>query len=95
MSLDAATVRRIAKLARVGVEEAEIPRLQGELNAILGWIEQLSEVDVTGVTPLTGGAAIALRLRADVVTDGQMAEAVLSNAPDRVGDFFTVPKVIE
>jgi len=95
MSLDAATVRRIAKLARVGVEEAEIPRLQGELNAILGWIEQLSEVDVTGVAPLTGGAAIALRLRADVVTDGQMAEAVLSNAPDRVGDFFTVPKVIE
>jgi aspartyl-tRNA(Asn)/glutamyl-tRNA(Gln) amidotransferase subunit C len=95
MSLDADTVRRIAKLARIHVEEAEIGRLQGELNGILGWIEQLSEVDVAGVAPLTGGARIALRLREDVVTDGLRAEAVLSNAPDRVGAFFTVPKVVE
>ena len=95
MSLDSDTVRRIAKLARIHVEDAEIARLQGELNGILGWIEQLSEVDVTGVQPLTGGAQIALRLREDVVTDGLKAEAILSNAPDRVGAFFTVPKVVE
>ncbi len=95
MSLDTATVRRIAKLARIRVEEADLGRLQGELNGILGWIEQLAEVDVTGVAPLTGGAQIALRLREDVVTDGGQAERVLANAPDRVGEFFTVPKVVE
>jgi aspartyl-tRNA(Asn)/glutamyl-tRNA(Gln) amidotransferase subunit C len=95
MSLDADTVRRIAKLARIRVEEAEIDRLQGELNGILGWIEQLSEVDVAGVQPLTGGAQIALRLREDAVTDGLIAESILANAPDRVGAFFTVPKVVE
>jgi aspartyl-tRNA(Asn)/glutamyl-tRNA(Gln) amidotransferase subunit C len=95
MSLDSDTVRRIAKLARIHVEDAEIGRLQGELNGILGWIEELSEVDVAGVQPLTGGAQIALRLREDVVTDGLKAEAILANAPDRVGAFFTVPKVVE
>jgi aspartyl-tRNA(Asn)/glutamyl-tRNA(Gln) amidotransferase subunit C len=95
MSLDPATVRRIAKLARIRVEETDVPRLQGEMNAILGWIEQLGEVDVEGVAPLTGGAQIALRMRADVVTDGDRLEAVLANAPDRVGAFFTVPKVVE
>ncbi len=95
MSLDSATVRRIAKLARIRVEEADVPRLQGELNGILGWIEQLAEVDVEGVQPLTGGAQIALRLREDVVTDGGIPERILSNAPDRVGAFFTVPKVVE
>ena len=95
MSLDSDTVRRIAKLARIRVEAAEIDRLQGELNGILGWIEQLSEVDVQGVVPLTGGAQIALRLREDVVTDGDIANSILSNAPDRVGEFFTVPKVVE
>jgi aspartyl-tRNA(Asn)/glutamyl-tRNA(Gln) amidotransferase subunit C len=95
MSLDPATVRRIAKLARIRVEEVDVPRLQGEMNAILGWIEQLGEVDVDGIPPLTGGAQIALRLRDDVVTDGDRLEAVLANAPDRVGSFFTVPKVVE
>ncbi len=95
MPLDPATVRRIAKLARIGLQEGDVARLQGELNGILGWIELLSEVDVRGVAPLTGGARIALRLREDAVTDGQMAEAVLSNAPDRVGAFYTVPKVVE
>jgi len=95
MSLDSATVRRIARLARIRVEEADVVRLQGELNGILGWIEQLSEVDVAGVTPLTGGAQIALRLRDDVVTDGNIPERILANAPDRVGAFFTVPKVVE
>jgi aspartyl-tRNA(Asn)/glutamyl-tRNA(Gln) amidotransferase subunit C len=95
MSLDPATVRRIARLARIRVEEQDVARLQGELNGILGWIEQLSEVDVSGVEPLTGGAQMALRLRADEVTDGDLREAVLANAPDRVGEFFTVPKVVE
>jgi len=95
MSLDSATVRRIAKLARIRVAEDDVARLQGELNGILGWIEQLSEVDVEGVAPLTGGAQIALRLRADVVTDGNISERILANAPDRAGDFFTVPKVVE
>ena len=95
MSLDPATVRRIARLARIRVEEAAVPRLQGELNNILGWIEQLSEVDVEGVTPLTGGAQIALRMRQDAVTDGGYPECILANAPDRSGEFFAVPKVVE
>ena len=95
MSLDPATVRRIASLARIRVEEDEIPRLQSELNSILGWIEQLNEVNVDGVEPLAGGAMMALRLREDAVTDGNYPEKVLANAPDREGDFFTVPKVIE
>jgi aspartyl-tRNA(Asn)/glutamyl-tRNA(Gln) amidotransferase subunit C len=95
MSLDPATVRRIAKLARIRVGEEDVGRLQGELNAILGWIEQLSEVDVTGVQPLTGGARIKLRLREDAVTDGDMRDQVLVNAPDRAGAFFTVPKMVE
>ena len=95
MSLDDATVRRIAKLARIRVEDADVARLQGELNAILGWIEQLQEVDVTGVQPLTGAAQMALRMREDAVTDGGIPDAVLSNAPDRAGDFYAVPKVVE
>jgi aspartyl-tRNA(Asn)/glutamyl-tRNA(Gln) amidotransferase subunit C len=95
MSLDTATVRRIARLARIRVEEEALPRLQGELNGILGWIEQLSEVDVEGVAPLTGGAQIALRMRQDAVTDGGIPEKILANAPDRAGDFFAVPKVVE
>lgn len=95
MSLDPATVKRIARLARIRLEEEAVPRLQGELNQILGWIEQLSEVDVEGVTPLTGGAQMALRLRADVVNDGGYPEAVLANAPDRAGNFYAVPKVVE
>jgi aspartyl-tRNA(Asn)/glutamyl-tRNA(Gln) amidotransferase subunit C len=95
MSLDPATVKRIARLARIRLEDEALPRLQGELNNILGWIEQLSEVDVEGVAPLTGGAQIALRLRADEVTDGGYPERVLANAPDRAGAFFAVPKVVE
>lgn len=95
MSLDPATVRRIARLARIGVEDAEIDRLQIELGAILGWVEQLSELDVEGVEPISGIGQAALRLRADVVTDGGRADAVLSNAPDRAGPFFSVPKVVE
>lgn len=95
MSLDEKTVRRIAKLSRIRIEDGDVPRIQGELNAILGWIEQLNEVDVQGVEPLTGGAAIALRLRADVISDAGYPERVLANAPARNGDFYTVPKVVE
>jgi aspartyl-tRNA(Asn)/glutamyl-tRNA(Gln) amidotransferase subunit C len=95
MSLELAAVRRIAKLARIRLEDDELARLQGELNGILHWIEQLSEVDVEGVAPLTGGAQIALRMREDAVTDGGQPERVLANAPDRAGAFFAVPKVVE
>ena len=95
MALDPATVRRIATLARIRVEDAEVNTLLGELNAIFGWIEQLNEVDVSGVEPLTGGALMAMRMRDDVVTDGGYPERILFNAPDRQGDFFAVPKVVE
>ncbi len=95
MSLDPATVRRIASLARIRVKPEQVPPLQAQLNGILGWIEQLNEVDVDGVAPLTGAVDMAMRLRADRVTDGGIAEQVLANAPDRVGGFFTVPKVVE
>lgn len=95
MSLDAATVRRIATLARIRVEDADIPALQGELNSILGWIEQLNEVNVDGVEPLTGAARMALKMRDDVVTDGGYPDKVLSNAPDRAGNYYAVPKVVE
>ena len=95
MSLDPATVRRIAKLARIRVAEDQIGPLQAQLDGILGWIDQLNEVNVDGIAPLTGATDMALRLRADCVTDGGMAEQVLANAPDRVGPFFTVPKVVE
>jgi aspartyl-tRNA(Asn)/glutamyl-tRNA(Gln) amidotransferase subunit C len=95
MSLDPATVRRIAKLARIRVAEDQVAPLQAQLNGILGWIEQLNEVDVEGVEPLAGAAHMAMRLREDVVTDGNQPEKILANAPDRAGMFFTVPKVVE
>ena len=95
MSLDPATVRRIAKLARIRVADDQVAPLQAQLNGILGWIEQLQEVDVDGVAPLTGATDMALRMREDRVTDGGMAEQVLANAPDRAGRFFAVPKVVE
>ena len=95
MSLDLATVRRIATLARIRVEEEQLGALQTQLNGILGWIEQLNEVDIAGVDPVTGAANMALRLRADLVADGGMPDQVLANAPDRVGAFFAVPKVVE
>lgn len=95
MSLDGATVRRIAKLARIRVDEKEVATLEGELNAILGYVEQLNEVDVADVEPLSGGAQMALRLREDKVTDGGIPEQILANAPDRIGEFFAVPKVVE
>lgn len=95
MSLDPATVRRIALLARIRLEDAEIAPLQAELNSILGWIEQLNEVDVDGIDPITGAAHMALKMREDVVTDGGYVEKVLANAPERIGDYFAVPKVVE
>ena len=95
MSLDPAAVRRVAKLARIRVDDAELGQLAQELGGILGWIEQLNEVDVDGIEPLAGAAQMALRLRADEVTDGGIPELVLSNAPDRAGPFYAVPKVVE
>ena len=95
MSLDPATVRRIARLARLHLEDAEVAQFRQELSGILGWIEQLNEVDVTGVAPLTGAAQMALKMREDVVTDGNIPEQVLGNAPERAGNFYAVPKVVE
>ena len=95
MSLDHATIRRIASLARIRVEDHEVEPLCQDLNSILGWIEQLNEVDVTGVAPLTGAANMAMAMRADEVTDGGYPDKVLANAPERIGDFYAVPKVVE
>ena len=95
MSLDPATIRRIATLARIHVEADELASLAAELNGILGWIEQLNEVDVDGIEPLTGAQQMALKMREDVVTDGGYPDKILANAPERAGDFFAVPKVVE
>ena len=95
MSVDTATVRHIAKLARLQMSDAEIGALVPELNNILGWVEQLGEVDTDGVEPLTAVIDQQLRLRDDAVTDGGVRDAVLANAPDAQHGFFAVPKVIE
>ena len=95
MSVDQATVRRIARLARIAVSEAEVPHLQGEINAILSFVEALGEVDVDGVEPMTSVIPMKLPLRNDVVTDGNIEQLVLANAPLAEDDFFLVPKVIE
>ena len=95
MALDPATLRRIATLASISLEDAEVPRIQAELNGIIGWIEQLNEVDIEGVEPLTGAAQMALKMREDQVTDGGYPEKVLSNAPERAGPYYAVPKVVE
>ena len=95
MSVDAKTVRRVAHLARIAVDDDEIEHLRGELNAILAFVDQLAEVDVTGVEPMTSVTPMELKKRADVVTDGGDAEAILKNAPVRDGDYFVVPKVVE
>jgi len=95
MSVDANTVRKIAGLARIAVTEEETAAMVPELNNILGWIEQLGEVDVTGVQPLAAVIPNVLRWRDDVVTDGDIRDAVLANAPQAEHGFFAVPKVIE
>jgi aspartyl-tRNA(Asn)/glutamyl-tRNA(Gln) amidotransferase subunit C len=95
MSVDATTVRRIAHLARIAVSDAEVPHLQGELNAMLAFVEQLSEVNVEGVEPMTSVTPMDMKKRADVVTDGGIGDDIVSNAPDTVDHFFLVPKVVE
>jgi aspartyl-tRNA(Asn)/glutamyl-tRNA(Gln) amidotransferase subunit C len=95
MSLTREDVRKIAFLARIRIADDELDSLAGELNNIIGWVEQLSKVDTDGVEPMTSVADMTLPKRVDAVTDGDVAEKVLANAPDREGDFYTVPKVVE
>jgi aspartyl-tRNA(Asn)/glutamyl-tRNA(Gln) amidotransferase subunit C len=95
MSIDETTAARVAKLARIKVEPEALPRLAGEFNTILGFIEQLNEVDVEGVEPMTSVTPQVLKRRKDIVTDGDQQAAVLSNAPDAREGFFAVPKVVE
>ncbi|AQR61812.1 asparaginyl/glutamyl-tRNA amidotransferase subunit C [Brevundimonas sp. LM2] len=95
MAIDAATVRKVAHLARIKTPDDRLEPLAGELNTIMAWIDQLNEVDVEGVEPMTSNVAQALRLRDDVVTDGDRVEAVLSNAPQSADGFYVVPKVVE
>jgi aspartyl-tRNA(Asn)/glutamyl-tRNA(Gln) amidotransferase subunit C len=95
MSVDAATVRRIARLARIALADDEVEDLKGELNAMLAFVEQLREADVEGVEPMTSVTPMTLKKRVDRVTDGNIADEVLSNAPAREDQFFVVPKVVE
>jgi len=95
MSVDAATVRRIAHLARIAVAESEVAHLQGELNAMLAFVEQLSEVNVDGVEPMTSVIPMEMKKRPDVVNDGEIADEVVRNAPATEDHFFLVPKVVE
>jgi len=95
MSVDAETVRRVAHLARIAVAEEEIEHLQGELNAILAFVEQLAEVDVAGIEPMTSVTPMAMKMREDEVTDGGIVDAIMANAPAREDHFFLVPKVVE
>ena len=95
MPIDAETVRRVAHLARIAVAEDEVAHLQGELNAMLAFVEQLSEVDIAGVEPMTSVTPMAMKMRKDEVADGGIAADILKNAPARQDQFFLVPKVVE
>ncbi|WP_454287379.1 Asp-tRNA(Asn)/Glu-tRNA(Gln) amidotransferase subunit GatC [Rhizobium arsenicireducens] len=95
MSVDLKTVKRVAHLARIALSEQEAERMMGELNGILGFVEQLSEVDVTGVEPMTSVTPMAMKKRQDVVTDGGKADDIVANAPETDRNFFLVPKVVE
>ena len=95
MEIDDATVHKIARLARIKVEDAEAKTLKGELTGILDWVEQLEEVDTDGVEPMTCVTEMQMHMRTDEVTDGGYAEEVVRNAPERAGNFFVVPKVVE
>jgi aspartyl-tRNA(Asn)/glutamyl-tRNA(Gln) amidotransferase subunit C len=95
VSLDSNTVRTIAQLARIRVADEQLDALAGELSGIIQWVEQLAELDTTGVEPMTRVTAMTLQLRADEVTDGGVRDAVLANAPEAVEGFFAVPKVVE
>jgi len=95
MSVDKETVQRIAKLARIALDETQTAAMEQELNALLSWVEQLQEVDVEGVAPMTSVVEQRLKMRDDVVTDGGYAEDLMRNAPQSEGHFFVVPKVVE
>ena len=95
MSVDQATVKRVARLARLKVNEEDLPKLAGERNAILGWIEQLNTVDVSNVEPLTSVVSMKMKMRKDEVTDGHYPAKVTGNAPAQEDTFFMVPKVVE
>ena len=95
MQVDEATVRKIARLARIRISDAEAKALEGELSTILDWVEQLDEVDTDGVEPMTSVVQTAPNERVDEVTDGGIADAIVENAPERLDHFFTVPKVVE
>lgn len=95
MSVDQATVRRIAHLARIAVEEKEVEHLRGEINAILAFVEELADVDVEGVEPMTSVIPMKMKMRRDEVTDGYKAADIVANAPEREDSFFVVPKVVE
>ena len=95
MSVDVDTVRRVAHFARIAVADDEVEHLRGELNAMLAFVEQLSEVDVAGVEPMTSVMPMAMKMRKDEITDGGIADAVMANAPAREDHFFLVPKVVE
>ncbi len=95
MSVDAQTVRKVAKLARIAVEDHEVEPLAKELSGILDWVEQLQEVDVEGVEPMTSTVPMRLKRRTDVVTDGNRRDDILANAPNAREGFFAVPKVVE
>jgi aspartyl-tRNA(Asn)/glutamyl-tRNA(Gln) amidotransferase subunit C len=95
MSVDAATVKRVAHLARIRVTDEEAESLKGELSSILGWVEQLNEVDVTGVEPMTSVLPMAMKKRDDRVTDGGKADEIVANAPAAQDRYFLVPKVVE
>jgi aspartyl-tRNA(Asn)/glutamyl-tRNA(Gln) amidotransferase subunit C len=95
MSVDLATVKRVARLARIAVTEDDAERMTGELNAILGFVEQLGEVDVAGVEPMTSVIPMEMKKRQDVVSDGSIADRIVANAPATAENFFLVPKVVE
>lgn len=95
MQVDDATVRRIARLARIKITDAEVPGLKAELTGIFNWVEQLNEVDTTGVEPMTRVVDMQLRKRKDEVTDGNIADDIVANAPVKEDHFFVVPKVVE
>jgi aspartyl-tRNA(Asn)/glutamyl-tRNA(Gln) amidotransferase subunit C len=95
MSVDAKTVKRVAHLARIALSEEDVPKMQDELNAMLGFVEQLNEVNVDGVEPMTSVMPMVMKKRIDAVTDGEIAAQVVRNAPAAEDDYFMVPKVVE
>jgi aspartyl-tRNA(Asn)/glutamyl-tRNA(Gln) amidotransferase subunit C len=95
MSVDQTTVKRVARLARIKVADEDLPRLAGELNSILGWIEQLNEVDVSKVEPMTAVVSVKMKMRKDEVTDGHYPDKIVANSPAHEDSFFMVPKVVE